>query len=128
MCAPRSRPRASAPSWTWCGCPTRPSVVASPPTSASPEMRAFLAVSVAAQAAPRWRGQVQAAMACLADDDTKVDRVDESTDGWLAFAGTDGDDLLGDPGQPLTVRLSRLLRTRDTDLTTAEVGARLAAG
>jgi len=67
-------------------------------------------------------------MACLADDDTKVDRVDESTDGWLAFAGTDGDDLLGDPGQPLTVRLSRLLRTRDTDLTTAEVGARLAAG
>src|SRR5689334_24909548 len=90
-------------------------------------MRAFLAVSVAPQAADRWRRPVDAALACLADDDTKVDRVDESADGWLAFAGTDGDDLLGEVGQAFTVRLSRLVRTRGADLATADLPAMPAA-
>jgi asparagine synthase (glutamine-hydrolysing) len=93
-------------------------------------MRAFLAVSVAPHGgvtSDRWRRPVDAALACLADDDTKVDRVDESADGWVAFAGTDGDDLLGDPGQPFTVRLSRLLRTRGADLATADLPPLFAA-
>ena len=91
-------------------------------------MRGFLGVSVTTQAADRWRRPVEAALAALADDDTKVDRIDESADGWLAFAGTDQDDLLGDPGQAFTVRLSRLLRIREADLATADLPARMAAG
>jgi asparagine synthase (glutamine-hydrolysing) len=88
-------------------------------------MKAFLAVSVAPHATTRLRRPVASALSCLADGGT---RVDESGDGWVAFAGGDGDDLLADPGRGFTVRLSRLLRTREGDLSTADIPAMLDAG
>jgi asparagine synthase (glutamine-hydrolysing) len=88
-------------------------------------VRAFLAVSVTPGAADRLRHPVPAALSCLADDDSSVERVDEAGDGWLAFAGRDDRDLLG---ESFTVRLSRLARTRDGDLGTAELPALIAAG
>src|SRR5262249_5067920 len=116
------------PSSTSSGCPMRAPGAASRTTSASPEMRGFLAVSVTPQAADRWHRPIDAALAALGDDDTKVDRIEESADGWLAFAGTDHDDLIGAPGQAFTVRLSRLLRTREADLVTADLPAQMVAG
>jgi asparagine synthase (glutamine-hydrolysing) len=88
-------------------------------------MRAFLAVSVAPQAAERLRHPVDAAVACLADDDVRVARVDEAPDGWVAFSDTEDTDLLGTPGGAFTVVLSKLLRTRDADLSTADLVALL---
>src|SRR5262245_40395111 len=123
MCSPRSRVLVTAPSSTSSGCPMRAPGAASRTTSASPEMRGFLAVSVTPQAADRWHRPIDAALAALGDDDTKVDRIEEPADGWLAFAGTDHDDVIGDPGQAFTVRLSRLLRTREADLVTADLPA-----
>ncbi len=64
---------------------------------------------------------------CLADDDTSVDRVDDG-DPWVAFAGRDEHDILGRPSDAFTVRLSRLLRTRDAELATADVPAMMADG
>jgi asparagine synthase (glutamine-hydrolysing) len=91
-------------------------------------MRAFLGVSVAPPAADRLRRPVQAALSCLGDDETTVERVDEADDGWVAFAGGDDHDLLGEPGAGFTVRLSRLLRTRDDELSTADLAAMMADG
>ncbi|MDT5042670.1 MAG: hypothetical protein QOE51_3655 [Actinoplanes sp.] len=92
------------------------------------EMRALLAVSVAPRAADRVRRPSPAVLAGLVDDDTSVDRVDETQDGWVAFAGRDGDDILNAPGEAFTVRLSRLLCTREGELATADVPAMLADG
>jgi asparagine synthase (glutamine-hydrolysing) len=89
-------------------------------------MRAFLGVSVAPHAAAFLRRPTEAALSCLADDETTVERVDEASDGWVAFAGCDDHDLLGEPGGGFTVRLSRLLRTRDDDLSTADLAAMIA--
>ncbi|MEV8513116.1 hypothetical protein [Dactylosporangium sp. NPDC051484] len=91
-------------------------------------MRAFLAVSTAPQAAERLRRPVEAALACLADDDVSVARVDEAPDGWVAFTDADDTDLPGPPGGAFTVVLSRMLRTRDTDLSTADLVAMLDGG
>jgi asparagine synthase (glutamine-hydrolysing) len=91
-------------------------------------MRAFLGVSVAPHAAARLRRPVDAALSCLADADTTVERVDEASDGWVAFAGSDDYDLIGQPGGGFTVRLSRLLRTRDEELSTADLAAMIADG
>jgi asparagine synthetase B (glutamine-hydrolysing) len=91
-------------------------------------MRAFLGVSVAPHATARLPRPSEAVLACLADDDTAVERVDETGDGWVAFAGSDDTDILGEPGEGFTVRLSRLLRTRDDELSTADIPALLAAG
>lgn len=91
-------------------------------------MRAFLAVSVAPHAAARPQRPSDAALSCLADDDTTVERVDEAGDGWVAFAGSDEHDILGEPGDGFTVRLGRLLRTREDELSTADVPAMIAGG
>jgi len=91
-------------------------------------MRSFLAVSVAQHAVGRLPRPSSAVLSCLADDETAVDRVDESADGWAAFAGGDDDDIVGEPGAGFTVRLSRLLRTRDDELSTADIPALIAAG
>ncbi|WP_176731849.1 asparagine synthase-related protein [Micromonospora rhizosphaerae] len=71
---------------------------------------------------------MDAALSCLADDDTIVERVDAAADGWVAFAGSDDHDLLGERGGPFTVRLSRLLRTHDDDLSTADLAAMIDDG
>jgi asparagine synthase (glutamine-hydrolysing) len=91
-------------------------------------MRAFLAVSVAQHASTRLRRPSEAALSCLADEDTAVERVDVAGDGWVAFAGHEAHDLLGEPGDGFTVRLSRLLRTRDDEVSTADIPAMLSDG
>ncbi|MFG2036668.1 hypothetical protein [Dactylosporangium sp. NPDC048998] len=91
-------------------------------------MRAFLAVSIAPQAAEHLRRPVEAAVACLADEDVSVARVDEAFDGWVAFTDADDTDLPGQPGGAFTVVLSRMLRTRDADLSTADLVAMLDGG
>jgi asparagine synthase (glutamine-hydrolysing) len=91
-------------------------------------MRAFLAVSVAPDAAARLPRPSKAVLSCLADDETTVERVDEARDGWVAFAGTDEHDLVGETGEGFTVRLSRLLRTREDELSTADVPAMMVSG
>src|SRR3954449_1512777 len=95
-------------------------------------MRAFLAVSVAPHAAARLPRPSAAVLSCLADGrsdgETAVDRVDESVDGWVAFAGRDDLDILGELGDTFTVRLSLLLRTREDELSTADIPALIAAG
>jgi asparagine synthase (glutamine-hydrolysing) len=91
-------------------------------------MRAFLAVSVAPHAVARLPRPSGAVLSALSDDETVVDRVDESADGWVAFAGRDELDLVGEPGAGFTVRLSRLLRTRDAELATADIPPLIAAG
>lgn len=87
-------------------------------------MKAFLGVCVAPHAKQSLAPSLASAVACLGT----VDRVDESADGWAVFASADGDDLLGEPGGAFTVRLSRLLRTRERDLSTVDIPALLAAG
>jgi asparagine synthetase B (glutamine-hydrolysing) len=94
-------------------------------------MRAFLAVSVAPHAVARLPRPSEAVLACLSDHETEVERVDESPGGWVAFAGADEGhpaDLLGEPGGAFTVRLSKLLRTRDGEPATADLPALIAAG
>lgn len=89
-------------------------------------MRAFLGVTFAPSVADRHRRPVKRAIACLADADTVVERVDETADGWLAFGGGDPEDLVGEPGGGFTVRLSRTACTRDRDVPTADLPAVLA--
>jgi asparagine synthase (glutamine-hydrolysing) len=91
-------------------------------------MRAFLGISLAPSAPARLRHPTEAVLRCLADEDTAVDRVDEAGDGWLAFAGGDDHDILGAPGDGFTVRLSRLVRTREQELSTADIPALMADG
>jgi asparagine synthetase B (glutamine-hydrolysing) len=91
-------------------------------------MRAFLAVSVAPHVAPAGRRPSEAALSCLTDEDTTVERVDEDGAGWVAFAGRDDHDVLGGAADGFTVRLSRLLRTREDELSTADVPAMMADG
>jgi asparagine synthetase B (glutamine-hydrolysing) len=91
-------------------------------------MRAFLGVTVAPDAAAQLRRPLGSVLSCLADDETTVERVDETGDGWVAFAGRDDHDILGEPGDGFTVRLSRLLRTPETELSTADVPAMIDAG
>ncbi len=91
-------------------------------------MRAFVAVSCAPHAADQFRRPPRQALACLGDDETAVERVDESEDGWVAFAGSDADDLMAPAGGGFTVRLGRTLRTRDSDVSTADVAAMMADG
>ncbi|HEY7550447.1 MAG TPA: hypothetical protein VH913_13155 [Hyphomicrobiaceae bacterium] len=91
-------------------------------------MRAFLGVCVAPGAADRFRRPVEAALSCLADDATAVERVDTTEDGWVAFAGVDDLDLLGEPGGAFTVPLGLLARTREADLTTGDLAAMIANG
>jgi asparagine synthase (glutamine-hydrolysing) len=91
-------------------------------------MRAFLAVSVAPHVSPRLRRPSEAVLSCLADEDTTVDRVDVADDGWVAFAGRDDQDLLGPSNGGFTVRLSRLLCTREAEVSTADVPAMIADG
>lgn len=88
-------------------------------------MRSFLAVTVApgVEFAPH-----SGALACLTDDDTAVERVDTADDGWVAFAGRDEHDVLGAPGAGFTVPLSLLRRTRERDLSIADLAAMLADG
>jgi asparagine synthase (glutamine-hydrolysing) len=89
-------------------------------------MRAFLAVSLAPDAVGPLRRPVPRALSCLGDDDTVVERVETMDDGWAAFAGIDDADLLGDPGEPFTLPLSRLRRTQDKDLSTYDLEAMMA--
>jgi asparagine synthase (glutamine-hydrolysing) len=91
-------------------------------------MRAFLAVSVAPHAADHLRRPVQAALACLGDSQTAVERVDEGTDGWVAFAGGETHDLMPNAGGGFSVRLCRPARTRDRDLSTVELAAMMVDG
>jgi asparagine synthase (glutamine-hydrolysing) len=92
-------------------------------------MRAFLAVSFAPHAAEHLRRPAQQALACLCDDDDiAVERVDESEDGWVAFAGGDAHDLVAEAGGGFTVRLSRAARTRESDVSTADLAAMISAG
>lgn len=90
-------------------------------------MKGFLAVSVGPDAAAHLRRPVDAASSCLVDD-TAQKRVDVADDGWVAFAGADDEDLLGEDAGAFTVRMSRLMRTRDEDLSTADAAAMIAAG
>lgn len=90
-------------------------------------MRAFLCVSLAPGAAERLRHPVPNALDCLADADTVVDHVEETADGWIAGAGTETDDVLAAAGGRLTVRLSRAVRTRLTEVPTADLGDLLGA-
>ncbi|GAA3457615.1 asparagine synthase-related protein [Dactylosporangium matsuzakiense] len=76
-------------------------------------MSAFLAVSIAPNAAERLRHPVEAAIACLADGGS-VEHRDVAADGWIASTEPVG------PGA-FTVSLSKLLRTRDADLNAADL-------
>jgi asparagine synthase (glutamine-hydrolysing) len=91
-------------------------------------MRAFLCVSLAPGAAERLRRPLPAAVDCLADADTVVDHLEETTDGWIAGAGAAADDLLPTAGGPFTVRLARAVRTRLAEVPTDGLGALLATG
>jgi asparagine synthase (glutamine-hydrolysing) len=91
-------------------------------------MRSFLGVTVGPAAAGRLKRPIEAAVACLADDDTAIERVDSSENGWVAFAGRDDTDALGPPGGAFTAPLGRLMRTREVDLDTADLPAMLADG
>lgn len=91
-------------------------------------MRAFLHVSVAPGARDDLRRRWPRALACLADADTGVARVDESADGWTAFAGADPDDELPEAGGGFTVRLARTARTRLADVPTRALGPMVLAG
>ncbi|MGE5831081.1 MAG: asparagine synthase-related protein [Micromonosporaceae bacterium] len=91
-------------------------------------MRAFLAVSVAPHGPGHLFRPVRAALAGLADGETAVERVVESTDGWVAFAGGDGNDLVPNDGGGFTVRLCRAARTRRNDLSTADLAVRMVDG
>lgn len=91
-------------------------------------MRSFLAVTVGSAAADRLRRPIQAALACLADDATNIERVDTSEDGWVAFGGGDSQDLLGAPGGAFTVPLGLLLRTQERDLSAGDLPAMMANG
>jgi asparagine synthase (glutamine-hydrolysing) len=96
-------------------------------------MRAFLAVSVAPHAADHLRRPVRQALACLGDGETAVERVDEGRvnggrDGWVAFAGSDPYDLVPDAGGGFTVRLCRPARTREGDLSTAQLATMMVDG
>jgi asparagine synthase (glutamine-hydrolysing) len=84
-------------------------------------VRSFLSVSVGPAASRRLRKPVDAALECLTDTETSVDRIDIADDGWVAFAGRDEGDVLGRPGGAFTVPLSRLLRTRDADLAATDL-------
>lgn len=86
-------------------------------------MRGFLGVSIAPHAADELRRPVPQALACLCDDDTAVERIEQHHDGWIAFAGSDEHDLLAEPGAGFTARLSRAARTRMSDVSTADVAA-----
>src|SRR6266511_1242863 len=88
-------------------------------------MRGFLGVSVAPHAAEHLRRPVRQALSCLGDGETAVERVGQSEDGWVAFAGGTADDLIADEGR-FTVRLSRALRTAENDLSTADLAALIA--
>ncbi len=90
-------------------------------------MRGFLGVSVAPHAAEHLRRPVRQALSCLGDGETAVERVGQSEDGWVAFAGGTADDLIADEGR-FTVRLSRALRTAENDLSTADLAALIADG
>lgn len=82
-------------------------------------MRSFLAVTVAPGATAN-----PGAAASLGPDAERFD----TSDGWVAYAGADEHDLLGQPGGAFTVSLSRLRRTRERDLTTGDLAAMLADG
>ncbi|MCP2325083.1 asparagine synthase (glutamine-hydrolyzing) [Hamadaea flava] len=92
-------------------------------------MRAFLAVALAPHANDRFRQPSPAALACLTDTfdvgfdgvDVAIDRTEVTATGWTAFAGTEEFDRFGESG--FTVRLSRLLRTREADLSTSDLAA-----
>jgi len=89
-------------------------------------MRAFLAVAYAPPVADRFRQPVPAALACLEDDQATVDRTDGTDTGWVAFAGSEAFDLTDEVTGEFTVRLSRLLRTREADLSTSDLAAMMA--
>jgi asparagine synthase (glutamine-hydrolysing) len=89
-------------------------------------MRSFLAVSVGPTAADRLRRPIQEALTCLNDDDTDIERVDTSEDGWVAFGGGDKQDLIGPLASAFTVSLGLLLRTRERDLSAGDVVAMMA--
>lgn len=87
-------------------------------------MRSFLAVTVAPHAPAAARRPSLPALACLVDGDTVLDHVEETGGGWLATAGSDPDDLRG-TGGAFTARLSRVARTRENDVSTADLAAML---
>src|SRR6266545_872245 len=91
-------------------------------------MKAFLGVSVAPHAPGHLRRPVRQAIAHLVDDETAIERVRESDDGWVAFAGADPGDAVAEGDACFTVRLSRALRTREGDLSTADLPAMIADG
>jgi asparagine synthase (glutamine-hydrolysing) len=90
-------------------------------------MRAFLAVTFTPTAAERLRRPDPRALACLHEDGRACD-VQESAGGWVAFAGPDEGDVVGGPGGAFTVRLGRLVRTREADVSTADLAARVEGG
>lgn len=89
-------------------------------------MQGFLAVSFEPHAPEPVRRPSPQAVARLGG--SPADRVDEFAGGWVAFVGGDSDDLLAAPGTGFTVRLSRTLRTRDQDISTAALATMLADG
>ena len=80
-----------------------------------------MALTFERSAAPSWGNPSRAALARLTDDDVGVERLDTGEDGWIAFAGADEYDSLGPPSGAFSVVLGRLSRTREAELTTAEL-------
>ncbi|MBO3743300.1 hypothetical protein [Actinoplanes flavus] len=91
-------------------------------------MRAFLCVSLAPGAPERLRRPVQAALDCLTDADTTVENPQRSASEWIAVAGGEPGDTPPADDRPFTVRLARAVRTRESSLDTADLGALLTAG
>ena len=91
-------------------------------------MRSILSVTVGQTAAERLRRPIETALACLTDDDSHIERVDTTEDGWIAFAGLDDQDVLGPPGGAFAVLLGRLATTRDADLSTTDLPTIMADG
>src|SRR5262245_2287323 len=91
-------------------------------------MRSFLGVTVGAAAAERLRRPIEAALACLTDDQVGLERVDVTDDGWVAFAGRDDQDVLGPPGGAFTAPLGLLLRTQQKDISVTELAAMMDDG
>ena len=91
-------------------------------------MKAFLAVTLAPDAAEHLRRPPTRVLACLCDDGVALEPIDQSVHGWVAFAGPDPDDRVGDSGGGFTVRLGRTARTPERDVSTADLPAMLASG
>jgi asparagine synthase (glutamine-hydrolysing) len=91
-------------------------------------VKAFLAVTLAPDAADHLRRPSPRVLACLCDGEAALEPVDQAAHGWVVFAGADTDDRVGECGGAFTVRLGRTARTPERDVPTAELTGMISSG